>query len=490
MKLNKKPKSWRYFVLTSLMLYINNSHAQNISFTEAESQFMQNSYSNQAFQNLEQASKLASEAVKGLGLPQIDFNVRAISYRADLNVPLADAKKGIGQGIITNVNQNINQWANQNGIPSQDSDVIKQLAADGIKDGIGLIPNSYDTTLKDEMIRPSVSMIMPIYTGGITTSTKNIAKIAHTRSQLSTQEQQDLLRFELIQVYFNVQLQKQLLSFSQNNYKAMQTHYGNALKLEQQGFINRGQRLQFEVAKNNAERLQQSTQAALQASLFHFNNMLHSSDITQLSTPLFVNTTTSLDLNQLLKSYSQQSVLVKKLEADTALSEENIKIQQATKKPKVFAFGEYSLEKNNDWIVGMAAQYNLFSGINKTKSIQVAEQERSATLLLTEQAKQNLENVIYKSYSELNTAQQSDALIQSNFKAAQENLRIQQLSFQEDMGTATQVIDAQNIIYALQTESAINAYKYILSLATLLQSHGSIQQFQTFIHQPHTRFIQ
>ena len=103
--------------------------------------------------------------------------------------------------------------------------------------------------------------------------------------------------------------------------------------------------------------------------------------------------------------------------------------------------------------------------------------------------KQEIENVIYKSYSEATTAQQSDQLLQQNIKAAQENLRIQELSFKEDMGTATQVIDAQNMLSALKAETALNAYKYVMSLATLLQSHGSIHQFQTYLLQPNTRFI-
>ena len=98
-------------------------------------------------------------------------------------------------------------------------------------------------------------------------------------------------------------------------------------------------------------------------------------------------------------------------------------------------------------------------------------------------------DVIYKSYSEATTAQQSDQLLQQNIKAAQENLRIQELSFKEDMGTATQVIDAQNMLSALKAETALNAYKYVMSLATLLQSHGSIHQFQTYLLQPNTRFI-
>ena len=108
---------------------------------------------------------------------------------------------------------------------------------------------------------------------------------------------------------------------------------------------------------------------------------------------------------------------------------------------------------------------------------------------MTERTKQEIENVIYKSYSEVTTAQQSAQLLQQNLKAAQENLRIQELSFKEDMGTATQVIDAQNALSGLKSETALNAYKYVMSLATLLQSHGSIDQFQTYINQPNTRYI-
>jgi len=99
--------------------------------------------------------------------------------------------------------------------------------------------------------------------------------------------------------------------------------------------------------------------------------------------------------------------------------------------------------------------------------------------------------VVYKdkSYRELNSSQNSHQLLTQNTKAAQENLRIQQLSFKEGMGTATQVIDAQNALSALKTEMALNSYKYILSLATLLQSYGSIDEFKLYVNQPRTDYI-
>lgn len=127
-------------------------------------------------------------------------------------------------------------------------------------------------------------------------------------------------------VYFNSQLQHQLLA-SQYNLKALQGHYQNALKLEQQGFISKGQRMQFEVAKNNAERGLQNSEANYRSSLFQLNNLLQSSQIKDLSTPLFVNKTPSTSLNALLKSYPEQSVLIHKMQKDIQLADLKLKLK-------------------------------------------------------------------------------------------------------------------------------------------------------------------
>lgn len=47
------------------------------------------------------------------------------------------------------------------------------------------------------------------------------------------------------------------------------------------------------------------------------------------------------------------------MQLDTQLANANIQAQQAAK-PSLFAFGEYSLDENENWIVGVMAKYNLF----------------------------------------------------------------------------------------------------------------------------------
>jgi len=473
MKKNKQCVCWGLTVLASMM-YGSFAYAQSISFQDAEQQLLQRSYSSQAFQSLEQASKLEAEAVKGIGLPRVDLNVRAYAFHSEVDIPLKQFKNNLENSLSQGVNGRLNEWEASNGVdlPAGITDPLREGLNNTIHSGVGLIPDTSNVVLEDQVIRPTVSVMMPLYTGGLTRSAKEIANIQSGRSKLSNQQQQDTQRFELIQSYFNVQLQKQLLDSALFNSNAMQQHYRNALKLQQQGFISKGQRMQFEVARNNAERAQQNAQANLNAALFQLNNLLLDSNITELSTPLFVNRAEPQNVNILLSSFSQNSPLIKKMQMDTELAKANVKAQQAAKRPNVFAFGEYSLDQHQNWIVGVAARYNLFSGIDKNKNIQAAELKRYAAELMTARTQQEIENLIYKSFSEAVSAQQSDALLQQNLKAAQENLRIQELSFKEDVGTATQVIDAQNMLSSLKAEMALNAYKYVISHATLLQRHG------------------
>ncbi|HFE9764909.1 TPA: TolC family protein [Acinetobacter baumannii] len=476
-----------YLALVLGVLIATPIYAQSLSYAEAEQQALKSSYSTQANQALQQASQLEAEAVKGLGLPRVDLNVRAYAFHSETDVPLGSFKQKLENDLSQGLNDKLSQWNNV--IPSDVLGQVQEGSNQIIHDGINRFPNYANLTVEDQVVRPSISVVMPLYTGGLTTSAKKIANIQAQRSELSSQQQQDIQRFEVVQSYFNVQLQQQLVASSLFNFNAMQKHYSNALKLEQQGFISKGQRMQFEVARNNAERTLQNAQANLNASQFNLNNLLHQQNNADLSTPLFVNTVRSQSLESLLSSYSQKSSLVQKMQLDTQLANANIQAQQAAKKPSLFAFGEYSLDENENWIVGVMAKYNLFSGVDKNKNIHAAELKRYASELMTERTKQEIEALLNKSYNALNSAQQSHTLLQRNISAAQENLRIQELSFREGMGTATQVIDAQNALSALKTEMALNAYKYVMSLATLLQSHGSMDQFKAYVTQPHTDYI-
>ena len=490
--MNSSKTHWAISGVSTLYLLLMVSattQAQPLSFQDAESYLLESSLSTQASQALQQAAQLEADALKGLGLPRMDLNVRAYSFHSEVDIPLQQFKNNLESTISQGINGQISQWESNQNLPAGMSDPLQQGIGNVLHNGIGMIPDTSNVILEDQVIRPTVSVTLPLYTGGLTQSAKSMASIQANRSELNSKQEQDTQRFELIHAYFNVQLQRQLEAAARLNLSAMQKHQQNALKLERQGFISKGQRMQFEVAQNNALRSQQNSTANVKAALFKLNNLLRQGNVIELSTPLFVNRNPPDNINQLLANAGKDSALVQKMQLDTELAKANIKAQQATQKPNVFAFGEYSIDNKQNWIVGVAARYNLFSGIDKSKNMQAAELKRYASELLTARTQQEIETLIYKSYTEAVSAQQSDSLLQENLKAAQENLRIQELSFREDMGTATQVIDAQNILSSLKAESALNAYKYVMALATLLQSQGQLERFPQYLHQVNTHHL-
>lgn len=480
----------KYFLFALGVMYLQHGFAYDLSYQQAEQQILHESYTTQASQNLQHASQLNAEAVKHAGLPNINFNVRAYAFRAEQNIPLTTLKNNINQSISQNLNSQISTVGSQLGINPDAIAQISQTADQNISDGINnLIPDQTNLVVKDHDIRPTISIIMPLYTGGLISATKNLAALQATRGEITVQQQEDNQRFEIIQNYFNVQLQEKLVDIAQFNADAMQKHVNNAIKLEQQGFISKGQRMQFEVAYNNSLRTLDNLEIQLKQSHFALQQLLQNTQSFHLTTPLFINSSMSQPLTVLYNQLEQKSTLLKKMQMDTQLADQNIKIQRASQKPTLYAFGEYVIDNKENWVVGIAAKYNLFSGIDHKKQVQAAALQRDASTLATERAKQELQSLIFKAYTTMEGAQHTHRLIQENMQAAQENLRIQTLSFKENMGTATQVVDAENIYHAMQAESAMNAYKYILALAALLQANGSIQQFPQYINQSNTMFI-
>lgn len=490
LKLKARSNIYKSLLLTLGLTYLQHSFAYDISYQQAEQQTLNTSYTTQASQHLQQAAQLNAEAVKHAGLPSVNLNVRAYSFRTEQNIPLTSVKNNINQSISQNLNSQISNVGSQLGINADAISQINQAADQNIFDGINnLIPDQTNVVVKDHDIRPTISVIMPLYTGGLISSTKSLAALQASRGAITVQQQEDNQRFEVIQNYFNVQLQRKLVDIAQFNANAMQKHVNNAIKLEQQGFISKGQRMQFEVAYNNSLRTLDNLQIQLQQSLFALQQLVKTQQPLNLTTALFINSSMSQPLTNIYNQLDNKSTLLRKMQMDTQLADQNIKIQRASQKPSLYAFGEYVIDNKENWVVGIAARYNLFSGIDHKKQVQAAELQRDASTFATERAKQELQNLIFKAYTTMEGAQHTQRLLQENMQAAQENLRIQSLSFKENMGTATQVVDAENMYHAMQAESAMNAYKYILALAALLQANGSIERFPQYINQSNTIFI-
>ena len=154
----------------ALGFFTNHLYAESLSYAEAEQQALKSSYSTQANQALQQASQLEAEAVKGLGLPRVDLNVRAYAFHSETDVPLGAFKQKLENDLSQGLNDKLSQWNNV--IPSDVLGQVQEGANQTIHDGINRFPDYANLTIEDQVVRPSISVVMPLYTGGLTSSAK------------------------------------------------------------------------------------------------------------------------------------------------------------------------------------------------------------------------------------------------------------------------------------------------------------------------------
>ena len=471
-------KNMRYFVLPLIFglsaLSTQNLHA-SLSLEQASERLLTYSPAVSASLALHQADVLEAQSLQKLHHPSVSVNLHAFSLHQNSSVPLDNLKAQTEQHLNAQFGQRFG---------NEPTHLLGSLHTSAHQ-AIANLPSHQDVKIRHHGITPSITAVMPLYTGGVIDSTKNIAALQAQRGEFGLQEQVSLAKLSLIRHYFNVQLQKQLVHSQQKALDAMQLHVNNAHKLEQQGFISKGQRMQFEVARNQTERLYQNAQNQHQNSVYELNALLglpslDAPNADVLTTPLFINTHQRPDWQELLDA-SAQSALGQKLDTDVQLAEQNIALRQAAKKPKVAAVANYTLDKQPDWFVGVAVQYQLYSGIDRDKQIQAAHLQKQAAQSASSQVKQHISTTMHTAYGEMTLAQNTHTLLAQNRSAAQENLRIQTLAFKEGFGTVAGVVDAQTALSQIDSETAINAYRYILALATLLHHAGAIDDFYRYL---------
>lgn len=450
-----------------------------LSFGQAEQYLKQNAYTIQASNANLVAAQNQAEANAQLWRPVVSLDANAIKYRTEVDIPLNDIK-ATGENAA---NQAFAQSLNNLPVPLPDnvSNFLTNRFSTAVSGLFEQIPSSSNVVINDKLFRPTISAVMPIYAGGSIQAAQNIARIGYEKAQLNHQQVQDQQTLKLAEAYFGQQLAICLTDAAAQNLNALQQHLFNAQQLEQQGMISRSQRLQVEVATQAAQRQYDQASSNENASRQYLQQLLQQPEPLQLTTPLFVQPKPLQPLDFYLSALSQQSPQLAQLQKDQQLAAEAVQVTKASLLPSAYVFGQQTLNKN-DWLVGVGAHYTLLASTDRKKLLYAAQARENAVQSLQLQAQQDLQQLIRRAYFEADSARKAFISMQTSITAAQENLRVQQVSFREGETTATFVNDAVNALTLAYTDQATAAYRYDMALVTLLAASGQARQFSDMVN--------
>ena len=337
-------------------------------------------------------------------------------------------------------------------------------------------------------VRAALTASWALYSGGKIPALQKGALAQAKQAEAMTSVTRDTLVLTLVQIYFGQQLAHKVVGLRKDLMAGLREHLDHAKKLEHNGMISRAQRLQAQVAYDTAIRAHEAARHDLENMQIALRNLLNLPYAIEASSPIFV----------LLKPLDGQEFFLEealmanpKLQAISFLEEaakEQIKAKRAELLPTVFLYGQYSLNRSGelltdpDWIVGLGMKWTIAGQVDRGLMVKSATHEALVARYALEDARLQITTQLSQAYDGLESARKQFELTESSLAFAQENLRVQEVSFREGTGASTDVTDAKISLNNVLVDRVAAAYQFDVQLAQLLHASGQIGNFAAYMY--------
>jgi len=356
-----------------------------------------------------------------------------------------------------------------------------------------LIPSTVD--LDFNAVNPTAALTSSwlLYTGGRTSAARRFADAGIALAEAEregTLEQQDKT---LATLYFGRLLAERVLAIREDVLEGVERHLHQATRFEDKGVLSKVERLHAQVAYDEARRNLEQARADFGIADGALRRLLRSEKPIKPQTLLFVLTQPLAPLTEYLNAGLAGHSQLALVRAKRRQAEEGKVVEQARWKPSVVAYGAYNLAQVDadfsdplpllepDWVVGVNVTYPLFDRQNRRRLVSAAERQIQRVSALERELETGLATLIEKSYRSAERARQQFVLLESNIELAQETLRLRERLFEEGLGTSLDVVDARLAAARAETERAVAAYAYVLSLVDLLEASGQLERFNEYV---------
>lgn len=319
-----------------------------------------------------------------------------------------------------------------------------------------------------------------IYDFGRRDARRNQAQSARKAVESSIRSKEQEVSLQVIEAYFAVLEAEKLVTTAQQELQTVTEHRRVAQALYDNGVVTRNDLLQADLrAASTRQKLlaiqNQVTNLRLQL------NFLIGGEPGQLpelmEPPEAIQTNAkSVDPAKAIARRPDLQALTKQLE----ISYHELREAKTLFYPELFARASMDYLQNDKvreqaiYAGTVGLKINLFDGFGSTASREKAASARSRTQQQLQMAEQQARLELATAQNDVNVARERIAVTTEAIKQGEENLRINQSRYQERVGTATEVLDAQTLLSQARTEHYRAYYDYQISSARLRKAVGEL----------------
>lgn len=374
-----------------------------------------------------------------------------------------------------------------------DADISLNRLGNSIAGGTVPLPPSIDipdvnVKRKGNLNSANALVVWPLYTGGKITGAKNFSAAQTEEAMADARGADAEVYAQLVTRYFGSQLAQMAVKLRQDAVRAISLHDTTAQRMLDEGLIARVDRLQAQVALEDAKRQAEKASNDAKVASMALQRLLQSDYPITPSTPLFISKKKLPPLDEFIEAALSNHPGLAKVAAKKGQAEALHQIDEARWKPSVTVFAQQELKSNNaNRIVGVNMHWALWSGIDRPSSGRSGQAQIRQAEYADLQAREDISLLVEKNWREVDNARQAYFALSSNIELAEEFLRLRQAGLREGVSTLSDLIDAQVNLTKSKTERAQAANDYIQSLIQLLSSAGMPEQFTQYLNSADVR---
>jgi len=316
---------------------------------------------------------------------------------------------------------------------------------------------------------------------GATPSRYKKAAIGKEVAQMETQASQDDIFLLVAQTYFQVLRADKLKNIADQEVTQLRDHLKNAKDLYDFAVVTYNDVLQAEVALADAKQRLISVQNAITNTQGSLNkligqpiNIIHNLK-DEIITPV-----PDINLEDATQAALDSRSDLKAAEGRVKQGEKTVTEARAGHFPRLYAMGgqyyqqsRYALHETQ-WFAILGLNWKIFSGLDTQAQVAQARERVNQLAVQKKDLAEQIKLEVQNAYLGLKETAERIAVTKDAVNQGEENLRLNEERYKEQVGTATDVIDAQTLLTRVRVNYNNAIYDHQVQKAQMLRAIGRI----------------
>ncbi|PTT40959.1 hypothetical protein DBR28_04975 [Chryseobacterium sp. HMWF028] len=326
-----------------------------------------------------------------------------------------------------------------------------------------------------------------IFKGGLVNKSIEMAGLREQLSELDLEKNKQDVKFLVISNYLDIYKIINQEEVFQNNKKLAQERLKNIQKFYQQGMVTRNEVIRGELAIKNLDQGILTLTNNKKILNYNLNIALGlSSDTEIVPTESLENKKSGIGMEYYTDLAHESNPLLKSAQKNIAVADKNIEIIKTDNAPTLAGFGGYTLQKpittrnpvldmySGGWQTGVSLSYNIGTLYKTKEKVKLGELQKNQANDAMTLVQQNVDMGVNAAYTKYQEAIQQADILNDSKRLAEENYKITEAKYLNQLAVQAEMIDAQNQKLQSELDYANAEINVLYQYYNLLKSTGTL----------------